>query len=392
MVIYLVVFLVFVLSTLPILQWYKKRVKMSEIINKIPGKKSYPWFGPFPDIVIRKAEFVEKVISSTKNMAKSKIYVFMGNWLGDGLLTSNGGNKWLMHRKIITPTFHFSILENFCEIFHEKSLNLVKKLNEKAAAGETFNIHSLITHTALDIISEAAMGISLDVQGKQRKEYVNSVYEISELLLHRWVRPYLHPEFIYKRTATGRRFHHCMKVLHSFTNEVIENRKKTREANKQENVPVPKRKAFLDLILDANENQNILTDQDIREEVDTFMFAGHDTTAAGISWTLYMLGMHPDIQEKVFDEISFIFNGTDRAATLGDLNEMKYLERVIKETMRILPSVPTLGRILKKSVLSSIIRNFKVAAIDKREDLFLMRELILKSFNGINVKLEKRVK
>lgn len=498
MIAYLIIFIVFILSVVPVLQWYKKRAKLIEIIDKIPGNKAYPligtsyeffgvdrkgvfdvvhknslkypninriWVGPSPDVIIRKAEYVEKVIGSSKNMEKSRIYDFVKIWLGDGLLISNG-EKWFKHRKIITPTFHFSILESFCEIFNEKSVVLVEKLNEKASTGETFNIQSYITNAALDIISEAAMGISIDVQRQQKNEYVNSIYEISELILHRFVRPYLHPEFIYSRSASGKRFYHCLKILHSFTKEVIENRKKTREENQRKGVTVTKRQAFLDLLLDANENKNLLTDQDIREEVDTFMFEGHDTTASGISWTLYMLGCYPDVQEKVYDEMISIFNGSDRPATLTDLNEMKYLERVIKESMRIFPPVPTLGRILsedvqldqylipkgtsvtiqvyylhrdprffpeperfdpdrflpenlegrnpfayipfsagsrncigqkfamyeEKSVLSSIIRNFKLRSVEERKDLFLMRELILKSFSGMNVKLERRYK
>ncbi len=372
----------FILSAAPLLQWYKKRAKLIEIIDKIPGKKAYPligtayeffgvdrkrvfevmhknsvkypyinrsWMGNYADVIIRKAEYVEKVIGSSKNMEKSRIYDFVKIWLGDGLLISNA-EKWFKHRKIITPTFHFSILESFCEIFNEKSAVLVEKLNEKAKTGEIFNIQTYITNAALDIISEAAMGISIDVQRQQKNEYVKSIYEISELILYRFVRPYLHLEFIHKRTETGKRFYHCLEVLHSFTKEVIQNRKKTREENKRNGVVSSKRRAFLDLLLDANENKNILTDQDIREEVDTFMFEGHDTTAAGISWTLYILGSYPDVQEKVFEEIDNIFDGTDRPATLADLNQMKYLERVIKESMRIFPPVPTLGRILSEDV------------------------------------------
>lgn len=382
MIVYLILSIVFLLSFVPVLQWYKRRAKLIEIIEKIPGKKAYPligttyeffgigrkeisnvidenskkypyinriWVGPTPDVLIRKAEYVEKVISSSKHMEKSRIYDFIKIWLGDGLLISTG-KKWLKHRKIITPTFHFSILESFCEIFNEKSMVLVEKLNEKAGTNEAFNIQSFITNGALDIINEAAMGISIDAQRQQKNEYVSSIYEISELILHRFIRPYLHPEFIFKRTQVGKRFYHCLKVLHSFTKDAIENRKKTRHENKRNNAVVPKRKAFLDLLLDANENENLLTDQEICEEVDTFMFEGHDTTAAGISWTLYILGCYPDVQEKVFEEMNMIFDGTDRAATLADLNEMKYLERVIKESMRIFPPVPILGRILSEDV------------------------------------------
>ncbi|KAG8234732.1 hypothetical protein J437_LFUL000966 [Ladona fulva] len=68
-----------------------------------------------------------------------------------------------------------------------------------------------------------------------------------------------------------------------------------------ENLNEKKRKSFLDLLIEAayTEGSNripILSDEDIREEVDTFMFEGHDTTASSISWTLYLIGCHPEIQ------------------------------------------------------------------------------------------------
>ncbi|GLH09722.1 Cytochrome P450 6j1 [Gryllus bimaculatus] len=107
-----------------------------------------------------------------------------------------------------------------------------------------------------------------------------------------------------------------------------------------------KRLAFLDLLLEASENGTKLSDQDIREEVDTFMFEGHDTTTAGICWSLLLLGEHQDVQTKVAEELDAIFDGSERAATMRDVQEMKYLERVVKEALRLYPSVPFVGRAL----------------------------------------------
>lgn len=60
--------------------------------------------------------------------------------------------------------------------------------------------------------------------------------------------------------------------------------------------------AFLDMLL-AMKDESQLTNEDIREEVDTFMFEGHDTTSAGIGWTCWCLATHPEIQETVHEEI-----------------------------------------------------------------------------------------
>lgn len=70
------------------------------------------------------------------------------------------------------------------------------------------------------------------------------------------------------------------------------------------------------------------------------MFEGHDTTSAAVSWSLLLLGGNPKIQEKVFQEIDTIMCGDrDRAPTMSELHDMKYLECCIKEALRLYPSV-----------------------------------------------------
>lgn len=289
--------------------WYKKRAKRIKQINRIPGIKAYPlvgttymffrksrneifdtlraeasqfpyisraWVGPLPEVSIRKAEYVEKLIGSTKNLEKSFGYKFIRYWLGDGLLIS-GGEKWHKHRKIITPTFHFSILETFLDVFSDKSKILIDRLNEHCGTGIPFDIYTYITKAALDIICEAAMGVSIRAQEKGQNDYVASVYEITQLIMRRVVRPWLHPSFIYKRTKDGKKFYDCLLTLHDYSADVIQLRKTTRVKSQIQNSEVvlkKRRLAFLDLLLDANENENILSDKEIREEVDTFMFEG----------------------------------------------------------------------------------------------------------------------
>lgn len=57
-----------------------------------------------------------------------------------------------------------------------------------------------------------------------------------------------------------------------------------------------------------------------------------------------LLGMHPEIQDKVYDELREIFNDNEGKITKEDLDNMNYLHRVIKETMRLFPFVPFIGR------------------------------------------------
>jgi cytochrome P450 family 4 subfamily V len=75
------------------------------------------------------------------------------------------------------------------------------------------------------------------------------------------------------------------------------------------------------------------------------LFQGHDTTAAAINFTCFMIASHPEVQQKLHEEIDRVF-GTDhdRPSTIEDLNELNYLECVIKETLRLYPSVPFIAR------------------------------------------------
>ena len=68
-----------------------------------------------------------------------------------------------------------------------------------------------------------------------------------------------------------------------------------------------RRVAFLDMLLKEKVNNNSISFDDIQEEVDTFMFEGHDTTAISSCWACQLIGSHPEVQKKIHDEIDSIF-------------------------------------------------------------------------------------
>ncbi|PSN43021.1 Cytochrome P450 4C1, partial [Blattella germanica] len=77
---------------------------------------------------------------------------------------------------------------------------------------------------------------------------------------------------------------------------------------------------------------------------------GHDTVSSLGSWALQLLSSYPEVQEKVYEEQESIFKGSDRDPSSKDLSEMKYLERVIKETLRLYPSAYVFAREVKEDV------------------------------------------
>lgn len=85
-------------------------------------------------------------------MTKSPGYELLKPWLGEGLLTSNS-HQWHTHRRLITPTFHFSILETFLAVFEENARILVNCFKTFADSGKPVDINQLISRCTLDVIS-----------------------------------------------------------------------------------------------------------------------------------------------------------------------------------------------------------------------------------------------
>ncbi|NXM47334.1 CP4V2 protein, partial [Gymnorhina tibicen] len=314
------------------------------------------WIGPLPVIILYHPDSVEVILNSSKHIEKSYLYDFLHPWLGTGLLTSTG-DKWRSRRKMITPTFHFAILNDFLEVMNEQGNILVKKL-EKHVDKEPFDIFMDITLCALDIICETAMGRNVDAQKNKDSDYVSAIYRMSDLIQQRQKSPWLWPDFLYILFKEGREHKKNLNILHNFTDKVIaekaeelkrtEQNKHYNDGNSEESGS-KKRKAFLDMLLNATDDEgNKLSYRDIREEVDTFMFEGHDTTAAAMNWVLYLLGHNPEVQKKVHRELDEVFDDTERSVTMDDLKNLRYLECVVKEALRLFPSVPMFARTLRE--------------------------------------------
>ncbi|XP_070169370.1 cytochrome P450 4C1-like [Polyergus mexicanus] len=80
------------------------------------------------------------------------------------------------------------------------------------------------------------------------------------------------------------------------------------------------------------------------------MIQGHDTTPVAITWALFLLGNNLDHQEKVHEELEEVFKDSKTPASVKELSQLKYLERIIKETLRFYPSVPMVSRKLVEDV------------------------------------------
>ncbi|GAB6023594.1 Cytochrome P450 4V2 [Chamberlinius hualienensis] len=343
----------FLLGNLPNLLCSREDVfgELNNIFKNYPSKPFVRlWFGWTPRIMINSAESAEALLSTGETIDKAGFYRFLHNWLGTGLLTSTG-TKWHTRRKLLTSTFHFKILEEFFPIIQEQTNILLEILEDKLSDGKiTLDIYPYLARCALDVICETAMGRTVSAQRNLDSPYVHAVNEVGETFTARNYRPWLNSDFIYSLSSLGRKEKKALQLLHSFTDQVIQERKrqnKCKNSLPSDSKSVEKKRlAFLDLLLDQSTK---LSDRDVREEVDTFMFEGHDTTSSGVSWSLYCIAKYPEVQQKVRSELKELLQDDyDRPFISQDLKKMKYLECVIKESMRLFPPVPYFARRLTK--------------------------------------------
>ncbi|XP_066255301.1 cytochrome P450 4d2-like [Euwallacea similis] len=328
---------------------------MTRLTNN-PLKMAYMEGPTVWGILSRSCEFSEFVLSSNTILEKSDIYTFFHEWLGTGLLTSTG-TKWKKRRRIITPAFHFSILDQFVQIFDKDTDILVDKLQRPAADKATVNIYEYVNLCALDSICESAMGVTIESQNLKNQNYVHAVKDYCRIAIVRMMSSWKRISVLFKLTEEHGLQQQNVEILHGFSTSVIEKRKrefvnkKLNEALQVDSFGRKNKLAFLDLLLNATVDGKPLSPGDIREEVDTFIFEGHDTTSSAIASALFLLANNPKHQDLVRKEQKDIYGkDRDRPTTQQDLNEMKYLDLVIKETLRLYPPVPVIGRRITEAI------------------------------------------
>jgi len=308
--------------------------------------------GPIPYVMLTRAHTVEPVLSSNSLHTKSRDYRNLHPFLGEGLVTS-GGSKWKSRRKLLTPAFHFKILDDFNDVYNKQADILVSKLAPCAGTGREFNIRTKVSLCTLDIIMESSMGWSLGAQSDEDSSYVQSAMALESIAQYRASRPWLQSDFIFNLLGYGKIQQKHLETFHGQSKAAIKRRRelyfaeKRDESEDEENANIigsKKRRAFLDLMLEESmQSWEKMSDEDLREEVDTITFAGHDTTSTAVSFCLYFLGHNLDMQARALEEINEVV-GDATDVTTAQLKELKYLEACLKEAMRLAPPVPIIGR------------------------------------------------
>uniref|UniRef100_H2YGW7 Uncharacterized protein n=1 Tax=Ciona savignyi TaxID=51511 RepID=H2YGW7_CIOSA len=257
-------------------------------------------------------------------------YRFIRPWIGDGLLTSKG-SKWFRNRRLLTPAFHYKVLKPYSEIFNKNSLVMVDKF--KKVCGQSVEVHTHVGLMTLDTMLQCAMSTNTNCQHVTDHPYLMAVKEKVEILL---VQRYTHNHTFVQIIAERK------EVLAKAVND-------EEKDSEMEGFQTIKGKVldFLDILLQSKVYGKGLTDIEIRDEVDTFLFEGHDTTSSGIAWALYHLAKYPEFQTKCRDELTEVL-GDRKYVEWNDLPKLEYLTKFIKESLRLKPPVYIMGRQLEE--------------------------------------------
>ncbi|NWT62447.1 CP4B1 protein, partial [Erythrocercus mccallii] len=365
---------------LKLLQFYWERKKLIKALEAFPGPpkhwlyghnhlihsekilhqvvswgEEYPyafprWFGPvLPNLVIHHPEYAKSILGRTDPKA-SIPYKFLHPWIGKGLLVLEG-SKWFQHRKMLTPAFHYDVLKSYLTLMSDSVKVMLDKWDKRITERKSVELFQDVSLMTLDSIMKCAFSFNSNCQTQSNSHYyIKAVFDLSHLLSNR-IQTFSFKDVFYGLTRKGREFQDACQLARAHTDKVIQERKMLLSSETElEKIQKKKHLDFLDILLCSKDANGVgLSDEDLRAEVDTFMFEGHDTTASGISWLFYCMSLHPEHQQRCREEIQGILGDRD-TIEWEDLGKMTYTTMCIKESLRLFPPVPAVARQLSKPV------------------------------------------
>ncbi|XP_039268577.2 cytochrome P450 4A7-like [Styela clava] len=307
-------------------------------------KMSMMWFGPFEaSLECYHPDTVEPLLSH--NIPKATIaYKFLRPWIGNSILMAEG-DEWKRKRRLLAPAFSTKAIESYIPVFNETLNIMIKKWKNQDG---TLKVDDTVNLMALDAILRCCMSRNMDPQheSKESKEFVDAIRSLNFMIIQRIMRPYLWNDRLFRCSGMGKKFYQACDIVHKESEYIIQMKRADLEQNNNNNNESDSKRFrdFLDLLLAGkDENGEQLTDEEIRAEVDTFVFAGHDTTSSAISWTLYCLARNPKYQQRCYDEL--MENLTEHSFVYwSDLDNIPFVKQCILEALRLYPPITGVGR------------------------------------------------
>ena len=281
--------------------------------------------------LLSRPEHAEQVlVADQRHYVKARTYRPLRSVLRDGLLTSEG-EKWQQHRRLVQPVFAQRHLGPFAPAMAAATAEVC----EGWAPTGTVDVAAEMREVTLEIVGRALFGTSLGDRGAETGRSLATVQRealrtgMLMTLLPGWLDRRM-PGLVRRLPRLGP----AIGQLEALVEDVITRRLETGPAEPPADL--------LDRLLVPPDDGSGLGAEEIRDEVMTLMLAGHETTAAALTWTLVLLSSHPEVRTRLEEEVDRVLAG--RAATATDVERLAWTRAVIEESMRLYPPAWTIER------------------------------------------------
>ena len=269
-------------------------------------------------------ELIESVlVTNQQNFRKDRVIQNSRWFLGQGLLTSEGG-EWLRQRRLSQPAFHRERLALYARIIN----GCAEEMLDSWKDGENRDVHQEMMQLTLRVVAKVLFSVDVKNESKEVAAALNLLMKHSSgarMLLPPWVRYLPLPFLIRVRRA--------VRQLDEVVYRIIRERRRSENDNGD----------LLSMLMSArDEDGSRMTDRQLRDEVMTFLLAGHETTALSLSWAWYLLSENPEAENKLHHELARVLDGKN--PSFEDLPRLCYTEAVVKESVRLYPPAWSLAR------------------------------------------------
>lgn len=263
-----------------------------------------------------------------KKFEKSPLQtVDLAKYIGHGILTSNG-EHWRTHRRMVQPAFHKKKLQNLMGSMREAILFELQRIKPNSEA----DIFPLMGDLAFQVVAKSLFS-SADIRDRMSK--LQHITEANQRMLIKEMRqPYL--RWWYRISGKIDKHLELAKEGQQLLLDIIEERRNSGQEKDD----------LLDMLLQARyEDGSPMSDEQLIDEVLILFTAGHETTANALSFTLFHLAKHPDIQEKAFGEISKVNFNDPNMDPLQGIMQFQLIKQCLEEALRLYPPAYVIDRI-----------------------------------------------
>ncbi|XP_022761129.1 cytochrome P450 CYP72A219-like isoform X2 [Durio zibethinus] len=297
------------------------------------GKISMSWKETRASIIVADTELMKLVLENKNGHFVKPPLNPLVDLLQLGVSTLEG-EKWAKRRRLITPAFHLEKLKEMIPAFATSCCNLVERWTELVSLEGSceWDVAPEFHNLAGDVIARTAFGSSYE-EGKKIFELQK---EQAVLVLEAYYSFYV-PGFRFIPTRKNKRRYDIDKEIKTTLRDMIH---KKEQAIKNGEF---KDNDLLGLLLQCKEQSgNEMTVEDVIEECKLFYFAGQETTANWLTWTLITLSMYPNWQEKARQEVLQICG--KKIPSAENMNHLKVVSMILYEVLRLYPPVTVLPR------------------------------------------------